>query len=156
MGLERQFIHLSLADDAQLVQELDRCTVRGRKSDLLRNYVLLGYQRAVSLCADADLAGDHSGLTQALAELFAPDNTPPDFRTAAEFIKARVSAAGEGGERQAAAPVPAPRPATQPQREVATEADAKLTPPKSRPKPQWSGLSSLVGGSSKDKEQGDS
>ena len=84
---ERHFMNLSLADDAQLLAELDRCTVRGRKSDLLRNYALLGYQRALGLCANVDLTKDHSELTRALAELFAPDDTPPDFRTAAEFIR---------------------------------------------------------------------
>ena len=40
--------------------------------------------------------------------------------------------------------------------EAVAEGDSEVTPPKPRPKPQWSGLSSLVGGSSKDKEQGGS
>ncbi len=149
---ERHFMNLSLADDAQLLAELDRCTVRGRKSDLLRNYALLGYQRALGLCANVDLTKDHSELTRALAELFAPDDTPPDFRTAAEFIKTR--AMGQGGARQA--PVASPRPAARPPQEAVAEGDSEVTPPKPRPKPQWSGLSSLVGGSSKDKEQGGS
>lgn len=148
-SLKRQFMNLSLVDDAQLVQELDRCTVRGRKSDLLRSYALLGYQRALDLCASADPAKDHAELTRALAELFAPDDTPPDFRTAAEFIKARSA-------RRAGAPFPASNPAARSSQETDAESEAEAAPPKSRPKTQWSGLSSLVGGSSKDKEQGGS
>ena len=46
MARKRHGMYLSPTDDSQLVQELERCTVRGRKSDLLRNYALLGYQRA--------------------------------------------------------------------------------------------------------------
>jgi len=156
---KRQGMYLSPTDDAQLVQELERCTVRGRKSDLLRNYALLGYQRALSLCANAEQ--DHSTLTQALAELFAPDDTPPDFRSAAEFIKARGLATGQGSTRQGTVPgvhggaSSSPAPAAKPPQEDAP-ADAETEPPKPKSKPQWGSLQSLVGGSSKDKDQGGS
>jgi hypothetical protein len=158
---KRQGMYLSPTDDAQLVQELERCTVRGRKSDLLRNYALLGYQRALSLCANAEQ--DHSTLTQALAELFAPDDTPPDFRSAAEFIKARglALATGQGSTRQGTVlgvhggATSSPAPAAKPPQEDAP-ADAKTEPPKPKSKSQWGSLQSLVGGSSKDKDQGGS
>ena len=154
---ERHFMNLSLADDAQLLAELDRCTVRGRKSDLLRNYALLGYQRALALCANPDLAGDQSSLTQALAELFAPDETPPDFRSAAEFIKARDAGQGRAGQGAASEPVPTAAAAAKPPQPPAPPAsEPEPVTAKPKPKPQWSGLSSLVGGSSKDKDQGGS
>ena len=154
---KRHGMYLSPTDDSQLVQELDRCTVRGRKSDLLRNYALLGYQRALALCANPDLAGDQSSLTQALAELFAPDETPPDFRSAAEFIKARDAGQGRAGQGAASEPVPTAAAAAKPPQPPAPPAsEPEPVTAKPKPKPQWSGLSSLVGGSSKDKEQGDS
>lgn len=151
---KRQGMYLSPTDDAQLVQELERCTVRGRKSDLLRNYALLGYQRALGLCASADLTKDHSELTQALAELFAPDDTPPDFRSAAEFIKAR--GAGQGRTRQEAPPAPIPSPVAKPPQEAAPAIEADAVAPKPRPKTQFAGLQGLVSGSSKDRDQGGS
>jgi hypothetical protein len=147
MGRKRQGMYLSPADDAQLVQELERCAVRGRKSDLLRNYALLGYQRALSLCSNPDLAEDHAALNRALAELFAPENAPPDFRSAAEFIKAQGRVVEEGAPSRLAA---APSGAT-----ILPELTETAPPPepaeeRPRPKPQWGGLQSLVGGSSKD------
>ena len=68
---KRHGLYLSPTADSQHVQELDRCTVRGRKSDLLRNYALLGYQRALALCANPDLAGDQSSLTRPFAFMLA-------------------------------------------------------------------------------------
>ena len=139
---KRHGMYLSPTDDSQLVQELDRCTVRGRKSDLLRNYALLGYQPS---------------LTQALAELFAPDETPPDFRSAAEFIKARDAGQGRAGQGAASEPVPTAAAAAKPPQPPAPPAsEPEPVTAKPKPKPQWSGLSSLVGGSSKDKDQGGS
>lgn len=149
---KRQGMYLSPTDDAQLVQELERCTVRGRKSDLLRNYALLGYQRALSLCANTEL--DHSMLTQALAELFAPDDTPPDFRSAAEFIRAQGLATGRGGTRQVGVPgahrdaTLSPVPAAKSTQEDAP-AGTEMESPKPKSKSQWGNLQSLVGGSSK-------
>ena len=156
MARKRHGMYLSPTDDSQLVQELERCTVRGRKSDLLRNYALLGYQRALSMCSMPELIGDQAALNRALAELFAPEGAPPDFRSAAEFIKAQ----GLGqGRAQPTAPSPAPEPV------AVVKAPSEVVPPtdeaapaptpepvaeRPRAKPQWGGLQSLVGGSSKD------
>lgn len=151
MARKRHGMYLSPTDDAQLVQELGRCTVRGRKSDLLRNYALLGYQRALELCASSNLTEDHSALTRALAELFAPDDTPPDFRSAAEFIKARMAGLGEA--RPTAAPMAAPvaNSAAKPtQAQEALPATGETVVESKPRQKQWSGLQSLVGGSSKD------
>ena len=41
MSRKRQGMYFSPTDDAQLLQELERCVVRGRKAELLRNYALL-------------------------------------------------------------------------------------------------------------------
>ncbi len=158
MARKRHGMYLSPTDDSQLVQELERCTVRGRKSDLLRNYALLGYQRALSMCSMPDLVGDQAALNRALAELFAPEGAPPDFRSAAEFIKAQ-------GLGQGRAPSPAPSTAPQPVAVAVVKAPSEVVPPadeaapapapepvaeRPRAKPQWGGLQSLVGGSSKD------
>lgn len=151
MGRKRHGMYLSPTDDALLVQELERCTVRGRKSDLLRNYALLGYQRALSLCGTPELAGDQAALNRALAELFAPEDAPPDFRSAAEFIKAQ--GAGKGGAQPAAlSPAPAAPVATATAEAIppADEAAPESVVERPRTKPQWGGLQSLVGGSSKD------
>lgn len=153
MARKRHGMYLSPTDDSQLVQELGQCEVRGRKSDLLRNYALLGYQRALSMCSAPELAGDQAALNRALAELFAPEGAPPDFRSAAEFIKAQGVVQGRA---RPAAPSPVP---VEPV--VATDKAPNVTPPadeaapapvteRPRAKPQWGGLQSLVGGSSKD------
>ncbi len=153
MARKRHGMYLSPTDDSQLVQELEQCTVRGRKSDLLRNYALLGYQRALSMCSAPELAGDQSALNRVLAELFAPDGAPPDFRSAAEFIKAQ----GAQGRVRPAAPIPVPlepvamdkAPDVVPPADEAAPAPAPVAE-RPRAKPQWGGLQSLVGGSSKD------
>ena len=151
MARKRQGMYLSPTDDSQLVQELERCTVRGRKSDLLRNYALLGYQRALSMCSTPELAGDQAALNRALAELFAPEGAPPDFRAAAEFIKAQGVVQGRV---RPAAPSPAPvnpvATAKVPSEVVPPADEAAPAAERPRVKPQWGGLQSLVGGSSKD------
>ena len=139
MARKRHGMYLSPTDDSQLVQELERCTVRGRKSDLLRNYALLGYQRALSMCSMPELVGDQAALNRALAELFAPEGAPPDFRSAAEFIKAQ--GLGQGSAQPTAVP---------PTDEAAPAPTPEPVAERPRAKPQWGGLQSLVGGSSKD------
>jgi len=87
-------MYLSVMDDASLVQELEQYADTGRrgtKGDLLRNYALLGYQQALSVCAEIT---NEQVLTQALAKLFAPNEAPPDFRSAAKFIMTRSNKAG--------------------------------------------------------------
>lgn len=103
-----------------------------------------------------ELLGDQAALNRALAELFAPEGAPPDFRSAAEFIKAQ-------GLGQGRAPSPAPSTAPQPVAVAVVKAPSEVVPPadeaapapapvaeRPRAKPQWGGLQSLVGGSSKD------
>lgn len=160
MTRKRHGMYLSPSDDAALLQELERCTVRGRKSELLRNYALLGYQRALELCANAS-PDNQAALTQALAKLFAADGAPPDFRQAAEFVKARglpqasgtmvrQSLAGVASQSQEpAAPAPQQLAApVEPPDEAAPAADA-AEPAAASSKTNWGNLKSLVGQSRK-------
>lgn len=149
MENRKHILRVSHAVDTHLAQELERCQVRGRKADLVRNYALLGHQKALALCANMQ---DQMALSQALAELFAPEGAPPDYRAAAEFIEHALET-GQGEPEQPAAVMPEPEPETKPEPEVMPQAAAeKVGSSPSRPKPQWgSALSSLVGGSSKDK-----
>lgn len=158
MTRKRHGMYLSPTDDSKLVQELEQCTVRGRKSDLLRNYALLGYQRALSMCSAPELTGDQAALNRALAELFAPGGAPPDFRSAAEFIKAQGGVQGRV-RPTAPSPVPVEPVATDKAPDVVPPADEAAPAPEPAPAPvaerprakqQWGGLQSLVGGSSKD------
>ena len=148
MENRKHILRVSHALDTHLAQELERCQVRGRKADLVRNYALLGHQKALALCASMQ---DHMVLNQALAELFAPEGAPPDYRAAAEFIE-HVLKTGQGEPEQAVAVMHKPKPEPEPEVEAAPQAAPEKVEPSPRPRPQWgSALSSLVGGSSKDK-----
>lgn len=157
MTRKRQGMYLSTTDDAKLVQELDRCTVRGRKADLLRNYALLGYQRALELCAKSRAAEDQSALTRALAELFAPDDAPPDFRSASEFIKTQMAGRAAAVEQEVIAVGPPVSVKKEALESISPEKTDEIKTEEEKTKPthrQWGGLSSLVGGSSKDRGVG--
>lgn len=159
---KRHGMYLSPQDDQQLVEMLDRSTVRGQKSELLRNYGLLGFQRALRLCAEQT---DQVLLAQELAVLFAPKDSPPDFRSAAEFLRA-FNAVGAKRTMPAARPAPAPAapvaapvaqaPAMPPEPPAAAPeqpSEQAAEPPAAPAKRDWGALKSLVGTQSK-KEQG--
>ena len=156
MTLERRGIYLLEADDAELVSELVRNDARGRKTELLRNYAVLGHQRARKLCAEL---GDRDELVQALAKLFAPRGMPPDFRSAADFLRVYDAGRTEGKGGQSAQPsvvvdATAPRPASATEPGVVAEQasgsgpePSEARPPK--PTPDWSRLGGLIGKNSK-------
>lgn len=164
MGSRRRIpMYLSPEDDQQLINELERCTQKGRKSELLRNYALVGLQRALELYEAAESPQDDTTLLNALAELFAPQDSLPDFRSAADFIKA-VGATRSGTSalvpasrppQQATGPAPAePQPvassvdAVEP---LATDAAVQAEERKNAVpgKPNWGNLKSLVAGNAK-------
>ena len=161
MSPKRYGMYLSPEDDQQLLQELEGCTVKGRKSELLRNYALLGYKLALDLCEKTQ---DHAALTTALAALFGAQESQHDFRQAAEFLKARGLRKGQGGATQSAAtpaPIQAPtvvpaQPAEKPRElQPPDEAAPPLTSDAQpeRAKPRWGALNQLVGGSTQPKLQ---
>ncbi|MDP3194416.1 MULTISPECIES: hypothetical protein [Pseudomonadota] len=161
MSPKRHGMYLSPEDDQQLLQELESCTVKGRKSELLRNYALLGYKLALDLCEKTQ---DHAALTTALAALFGAQESQHDFRQAAEFLKVRGLRKGQGGTTQIAAQPPAPVQAVvtapaQPSEALRepSQPDDKAAPlmaHEAQPaatKPRWGALNSLVGGATQPK-----
>ena len=104
MTLKRYGMYLSPDDDPQLLAELDACTVRGRKSELLRGYALRGYEMAMEICATSQ---DPAAATKALAELFGP-GMQLDYRQASKFLAARRAGEPQGGVLPGAAAAPTP------------------------------------------------
>lgn len=136
--------------------ELEGCTLRGRKTDLIRNYAMLGYQRALNIL---EKGGGEDAVAEALAKLFSPGgDAPPDFRMAEEFIRVRNKALADTGRPPAAAAaakrdqvtqrVPAPVPLPQASAdEGAAQPPGDVQPVKK--KHDWGSLGGLVGGQSK-------
>lgn len=145
MTLERRGIYLLEADDAELVAELARIDARGRKTELLRNYAVLGHQRARKLCSEME---DRDDLCQVLAKLFAPRGMPPDFRAAADFLRVYDAGkrAGQGGgqptQQAVGAPAAAPEQAA---RLEAQQESVPSAPNAAKPAPNWGNLAGLIG-----------
>lgn len=137
---EKFWFYLSASDDKALVAELQANPARGRKSQLLRNMAVHGFQHATRL---ANEIKDVEALTTALACAF---GTPamPDYRAAAEFLRMHNA---KGGAKPAN---PAPERQAAPQHSAQQEAeDSSPAEPESGPrKPgNWGGLGGLVRGS---------
>lgn len=167
MSPKRYGMYLSPEEDALLLQELDACTVKGRKSELLRNYALLGYQKALDLCSEIQ---DTNKLTAELAALFGAQGSQHDFRQAAEFVRAwNLQKATAGGGLAPSAP-PSAEPANAPRQlptraeEAAPVLQASTAPgpvtatsdgeQAARPKTNWAHLGALVSRPSKAEPQG--
>lgn len=167
MSPKRYGMYLSPDEDAQLLQELDNCTIKGRKSELLRNYALLGYQKALDLCSEIE---DTNKLTAELAALFGAQGSQHDFRQAAEFVRARnLQKEQSGGGRTSSPSIPADAKATEQRLPPRTDgsstgslADETPTEPAAvanddgpkKPKTSWAQLGGLVSKPSKPDPQG--
>lgn len=168
MSPKRYGMYLSPEEDAQLLQELDNCTVKGRKSELLRNYALLGYQKALDLCSEIQ---DTNKLTAELAALFGAQGSQHDFRQAAEFVRAwNLQKEPSGGGRTSSPSASADAKAMERQLPPRTEggntgsqtdeapsepaATANEDGPPKKPKTSWAHLGALVSKPSKPDAQG--
>lgn len=151
MTKDRRFgVYFSHHGDAKLISEIQGGS---SKTEMIRRYALLGFQKGLELC---EKIKDDKELNAALAEAFASENEPPDFRAASEFIKARNALSGTSNPAMVASePKPQPvaskaassAPSTQPQAKKPAETAPSEDDSSSNAKPgQWGSLRGLVAG----------
>lgn len=151
MTKDRRFgVYFSHQGDAKLISEIQGGS---SKTEMIRRYALLGFQKGLELC---ERIKDEKELNAALAEAFASENEPPDFRAASEFIKARNAlCASSNPAKVASEPKPEPvaskaassTPSNQPEVQKPAEIAPSGEDSPSNPKPgQWGSLRGLVAG----------
>ena len=137
MSTNKFSLYFFANEDGELVDEIKQLSARGRKSVMMRNLALMGYQRAQQVCAEIT---DPTQQMSALAAVFGTKNLP-DFRAASDFLRANSGADAKAAQRPSA---------------PAAEASAAPVVPEvaARPKrPAWGELGAMVAGASnKDKE----